>query len=176
MDAVDRLLDTYSDIDPDVRTAALNGGWYRESRRTARKLARKHGVTLATAAGVIAALSPRIRWATNVEAADKVLAGAPNEEVAGYNRNVEKARRIAQGERPLQVLGGPKVTAFYRAMMGDDEAAVVDVWMWQAMGFVPAQVPYATAEEALRQAAKQAGLPVATFQALVWTQVRGGGD
>ncbi len=168
------LLEAWGLVPAEERTQALNGGWYRESRRTARALARKHDTTLATAAGVIAALSPRIRWRENVLGADHILGGADSG--PGFNRNVEKACRIRDGERPLSVLGGPKVTAFYRAIMGDKEAAVIDVWMWRAMGIKPGEVPYAVAEACLREAAAKAGVSVSDFQAIVWTHVRGGAE
>jgi len=170
-DAEIGVLEAWGLVAPDAVTEALNGGWYRESRRTARALARKHETTLATAAGVIAALSPRIQWAANVNGADHVLGGGNTG--PGFNRNVEKACRIRDGENPLAVLRGPKVTAFYRAIMGNKDATVVDVWMWRAMGLEPGELPYETAAEVLRKCAEQVGLDVATFQALVWTQVRG---
>lgn len=173
-DAEAGVLEAWGLVPAEMKTEALNGGWYRESRRTARALARKHGCTVATAAGVIAALSPRIRWSTNVLGADHILAGGNTG--PGFNSNVEKACRIRDGERPLSVLGGPKVTAFYRAIMGDRDACVIDVWMWRAMGLKPGEWPYEKAERVIRKAAAQAGLPVADFQALVWTQVRGGAE
>lgn len=174
-EATENLTGHWEAIPQDVRTEALNGQWYRASKRVARRLARKHGVPLRTAAGVLAALSPRVRWSTNVAAADKLLGGAPNEEVAGYNTNVEKARRIAKGEEPDDVLGGDKVRAFYSAIMGDDDAAVVDVWMWRAIGCAPGGMSYNDAAAALRDAAAQAGLGVADFQAVVWTHMRSEG-
>lgn len=171
---VTSLLEIWSTIPQSVRTEALNGGWYRESRRTARALAKKHGVTLSTAAGVIAALSPRVQWKVNVRLADDVLAG--REHSGGFLANWEKAERIRDGERPLDVLGGPKVTSFYRAIMGDEDAAVVDTWMWKAMNLAPGSVPYEEAANAMREAAHHVGVPVAQFQAIVWTEIRGGGD
>lgn len=156
-------------------TQALGGMWYRESRRVARQLSRKHGTTLATAAGVIAALSPRMRWSSNVALADAMLGG---EEVSGvFEANLNKARRIIAGEYPLRVLGGPKVRAFYRAIMGDEDAVVVDVWMYRAAGIDPKKATvkdYERVATAIREAAFEMGLPAATFQAIVWTQVRGG--
>jgi hypothetical protein len=107
-----------------------------------------------------------------VYAAGLVLQGY-SEGVPGYPRNVEKAVRIWEGERPLDVLGGPKVTAFYRAIMGDAGAAVIDVWMWRAMGIPVASIPYEDAAQALRCAAEEAGVSVSMFQALVWKQIRG---
>jgi hypothetical protein len=173
-DAEAGLLDTWGLISDDEKTAALNGGWYRQARRAARKLSAKHGCTLAVAAGVVAALSPRVRWSANINGADHILGGG--DAGPGFNRNVEKACRIRDGERPLDVLGGPKVTAFYRAIMGDEEAAVIDVWMWRALGMEPNSVPYEDAKAIVVSAAKAAGVSTTTFQALVWTHVRGGGD
>lgn len=172
-DAEAGVLEAWGLIPESERTQALQGGWYRQSRRTARALARRHGVTLSCSAGVIAALSPRIRWATNVEGADHILGGGDTG--PGFNTNVEKACRIRDGERPLSVLGGPKVTAFYRAIMGQ-QVAVVDVWMWRAMGLQPGDLPYDVAAGILETAAVKVGLGVADFQALVWTQVRGGAE
>lgn len=173
-DSEQGLLEAWGLVPDDAKTEALNGGWYRQSRRTARGLARKHGTTVATSAGVIAALSPRIQWKTNVMGADHILGGGNTG--PGFNRNVEKALRIREGERPLSVLGGPKVRAFYRAIMGDKDAVVIDVWMWRAMGLQPGEMPYEKAAELVRRCAEEQGLPVADFQALVWTAVRGGAE
>lgn len=179
---VSRFADAWQAIPTEAKTEALNGGWYRESRRTARALARRHHVTLATAAGVIAALSPRIPWANNIRWAEAILrdVDAP---VGGYPANALKARRIRLGERPLAVLGGEKVRAFYRAIMGDSDSAVIDVWMLRVAGVQPPQregkgqtvsFDYAALTEALKAAARAVGVPVADFQAIVWTHARGG--
>jgi len=148
--------------------------WYRTSRGEARRLARKHGVTVSRAAGVIAALSPRVQWSVNVRMADALLGG---QRVRGLGLSVANARRIRRGERPLDVLNGPKTRAFYRAIMGDEDAAVIDVWMMRAAGRSEASprnaADYDLVSEALRRAARQVGRGTATFQAIVWTQVRG---
>jgi hypothetical protein len=94
--------------------------------------------------------------------------------------SVDKAERIRDGERPLSVLRGPKTRAFYRAMTGDTSAGVVDVWMVRAMGLDPKKSltpsQYAVCDEALQAAAAEVGLPTTTFQAIVWTVVRGGAE
>jgi hypothetical protein len=87
-----------------------------------------------------------------------------------------KAWRIAHHQRPEAVLSGPKVRAFWRAIAGDRDAAVIDVWMLRAMGIdtptiSPAQ--YERCAEALRAAARRVRVPVRDFQATVWMQVRG---
>lgn len=151
--------------------------WYYNSRRTARRLARQYGGGLGRSAGIIAALSPQVQWKVNVRMAEDMLRDgwATGQTYA----NLLKAERILQGARPLTVLGGPKVRAFYRAIMGDEDACVIDTWMLQACKWPRKGVSlrqYERCAAALRDAAAQASLPAAQFQAIVWTQVRGGGD
>jgi hypothetical protein len=172
---VDRLLEHWSALDPDEATPALGGAWYAEAKRTARALSRKHGVKVSVAAGVLAATSPRQRWASNVGITAALLED-PLAPVPCFAANVAKARRIIAGEAPLSVLGGDKVRAFYRAIMGDQDAAVVDVWMFRAMGVVAGGIKYAEAEAALREAAASVGITVSTFQATVWVKVRGSAE
>lgn len=92
-----------------------------------------------------------------------------------FAASLAKARAIQQGAQPLRVLGGPKVRAFYRALLGDRDAAVVDVWVARAAGTDPQLTParYARVEAALRDAAAQARTAVADFQATVWVVTRG---
>jgi len=135
-------------------------------------MARRHGTTPRRAAGVIAALSPMQQWDVNLRMADAVLAGL---EVKGLTGNIRKAEAIASGAKaPLQVLSGPKVRAFYRAIVGDRESAVVDRHMWRAMGDDPLRPPaYEVGARAITEAARSVGAPVADFQAVVWEHVRG---
>lgn len=168
---VRRLVRAFEQADP------ANGGasWYRESRRAARRIARESGVSLSVAAGTIAALSPRMRWRENVLAA---AAACEGREYGALGTSKRAASRIIAGEDPLDVLNGPKTRAFYQAIMGDEDAAVVDVWMLRAMGHDPNKSPtrkrYEELAGAIRTAAMVVGIGTATFQAIVWTHVRGG--
>lgn len=152
--------------------------WYRESRKFARYLARQYGGGLARAAGIIAALSPQVQWHVNKRMAEHVMQdGTPGEGCLGAN--ADKAYRIWMGERPLAVLGGPKVRAFYRAIMGDDDSVVLDTWMATALGWPHnafSERQYERASAALVDAAGYCNRAPAVFQAIVWTQVRGGAD
>lgn len=163
--------------DADEETEQLGAGWYRRSRIEARRIARETGVTLSTAAGVLAAVSPRMRWSSNVAIAEALCHGEP---VTGvFGQNLAKAERILKGEKPLSVLGGDKVRAFYRAIMGDGEAVVLDVWMMRAAGWTKASLTHAEYEAlatSLTAAARRVGVDPADFQAVVWTQVRGGAE
>lgn len=167
-----RLIKHYENAPRAARQAGRH--WYDNARTTARKLARDSGRSLAVSAGVIAALSPRAHWATNISwARDSLMSGAAR---GGLSTGVRKAQRIIDGERPLQVLSGPKVRAFYRAIMGHCNAAVVDVWIAYAVGVDSngwSEQQYNKVAQALTDAAKNVGVPVIVFQATVWVAVRG---
>ncbi len=166
-----RLVTLYTSATAGQR--ASGDAWYATARATARTLAARHGVSLATSAGVIAALSPRVTWRQNVRLADSVL-GLTYERGA-VRTNLAKARAIGcEGHAPLSVLSGPKVRAFYRAMMGDETAGVVDVWMVRAMRIRALTAKaYLAAVRAMARAAAIVGTTVARLQAVVWTVVRG---
>jgi hypothetical protein len=88
-DAERALVAHYRDADED--TAQLGAGWYRKSRVVARSISRSTGVTLSTAAGVLAAVSPRLRWGSNIAVAEALCAGKP---VTGvFSANLAKAER-----------------------------------------------------------------------------------
>ena len=175
----ERILEHYT---PERAAEYAARGWYTLARLEARRLARKHGTTLRVAAGVIAAVSPMNVWSGNILAAERILAAAARGDRraprAGLSANVAKAWRIARaGERPLDVLSGPKVRAFYRNILGDLSAVTVDRWAARAAG-VPDSYPgtaagYARCEEAYREAALKVGLAPAILQAVVWCNIRG---
>jgi hypothetical protein len=96
--------------------------WYATAREVAVSLDPKDPVR---AAAVIAVLSPRLSWEKNVQAAQNVYQGiAPR--VLGAN--AAKAQRIFNGENPDDVVSGPKVRAFWHAIVNpeDPRAIVID--------------------------------------------------
>lgn len=133
---------------------AIGHGWYARARDLAEQLATEYTAgnghyseeELKAAAGVIAALSPRLAWRKNVEYAKFAYMvhgdlphldnaddpGVAEAYFAGMiptlNANARKAFRILNGEDPDVVLGGPKVRAFYFTIVNptDPRAVVVD--------------------------------------------------
>lgn len=174
-----RVVDRVAGAGPDAVADGL--AWYRTARSTARALAREHGTTLATAAGVVAALSPRNRWSVNVSQAARVLeaAAAPAGRCPRVSTtlNRERAWRIARGERPLDVLGGPKVRSFYRNIVGDRSAVTVDVWAARVVGVTEAELGriggYELVADAYRAAGVELGWAPCDVQAVAWVAVRG---
>ena len=168
-----------------IAAGGLEGStWYFDARRTARKFSRTFNVSLSRSAGVIAAMSPGSLWKSNVTIAGRIIAEFVKDPTApcptsgfGFGRNVAKAWRILQGERPHQVFAtSPKVGAFYRSIMGDQFQAVVDMWMMRAAGFdhdSPTKSEYLLLAAALAEAALRQGVPTNVLQAVVWTHVRG---
>lgn len=98
--------------------------WYSDANRICNDLARVYSVNPKTAAGVIAALSPNVRWERNVADAENIIAAfaACNEnwretKVSAYPLNRDKSAKILLGDSDLDyiptILGGNKTKAFY---------------------------------------------------------------
>lgn len=159
-----------------VHEDALDAGrtWYRTARREARRIARENDITLSCAAGIIAATSPRVQWSHNLNLARGIAAG---QEVRGLGNSIRSAQRIRNGERPLAVMQGPKVRAFYRNIMGDESHVTLDVWALKAAGWtadrVPGKATRASITEAYVLLAAERGETPAMLQAAIWVAVRG---
>jgi hypothetical protein len=105
---VDNIIGKYREASPDF----IKGGheWYEKAHEEATKLG---GGNVVRGAGIIAALSPLSDWDRNVREA-KELTKTGTVKSALLPANVEKARRIHEGEEPEKVLGGHKVTNFFK--------------------------------------------------------------
>lgn len=159
--------------------------WYDRAEREATALAAGTSLTPASAAGVIAALSPRVQWRPNLDGAAAMIgaavAGDAEPIVAGLPNNRAKAWRIANGADPATVLGGPKVCSFWANITGDHDAVTVDVWAARAAeGSENPQPPsggrYARIAEAYRRAAASRGVTPRQCQAAVWVHIRGAAE
>jgi len=156
--------------------------WYETARTEAKRLAKQYGVSYRCAAGIIAALSPRQRWHTNKADAQAVLRAASSgsrikPKVSAYGANLNKAWRIAKGEAPSEVLGGPKVNAFYRNICGDYNGVTVDVWAARVAEpynhkFAGKADHYSVIAEAYRVVADMLDTWPAFVQAVCWVTMR----
>jgi hypothetical protein len=171
-----RILAAYGEATAADLAAGLD--WYRRAHDAARDLL---PADPSRAAGVIAALSPRCHWRTNLvwaaailEAAERGDASPPRVHTLAMRR---LAWRIALGEAPLEVLNGPKVRAFYANITGDLDAVTVDVWAARAAaGRDVARITgrtYTLIARAYREAAAILDMPARDVQAAVWVHVRG---
>lgn len=154
--------------------------WYRTAQETATRLASTYGTDTDTVARIIAVLSPRQRWSSNVAAAEYIIRawseGSGYPSVAGvFGANVRKAWNIINGDP--DALKGPKVTRFYWNIMGDDSHVTLDVWAMRAAGSDdiaprnPAQ--YAEIADAYVTVAHENNVPASALQAVAWTVIRG---
>ena len=94
--------------------------------------------------------------------------------MSGLKNNTKMANDVLNGG--IDALKGLKTNAFARAIFGDTDAVVVDVWMMRAAKMPtdsPSQSQYKALTEAVETVAREFGLTPRTTQALIWIVVRG---
>lgn len=133
-------LDNYLEkADDDAINTGLN--WYISAHDYAVRLADNYKISLAQAAGIIARLSPAVRWTRNIIAAELLLEGKSG--IDGYSSNIEKARQMAMGRfgrKHSDILAtfpeatAPKIRNFYQNIYNptDREPVTVDRWIIRA--------------------------------------------
>jgi hypothetical protein len=149
--------------------------WYFEAQEVAEDVAENLGVSLEHGASIVAAFSPRERWASNVQ---KALAFSMDKPVTGLSNNLKMAwASLYDG---FDALNGQKTNAFARAIAGDTDAVVIDVWMIRAAGMDASKgvnkTQYNTLVDSVRKIAKEFGLTPRTAQALIWIVKRGSAE
>jgi hypothetical protein len=145
--------------------------WYHEAQEVAHEVARNLDTTLEVGASVVSAFSPRERWASNIE---KAVAFSLGHTPKGLGNNLKMAQSSLTAG--FYALKGLKTNAFARAIAGDTDAVVIDIWMMRAAGMEtdsPTQGQYFALSLACRNVAKEFGLTPRTAQALIWILVRG---
>jgi len=156
--------------------------WYVDEGTYCAEIGAQYGLTQRDVAVLYAATSPRQRLATNRA---MVVMAASTGAVHGMpcvrNAVARAFDIINEGGDPLDALNpvtGRKTYNFARALVGDPEAVVVDVWMMRAAGFPeredPTKLQYDAIEHVTRSMARDMGLEPRTLQALLWIIVRGG--
>jgi thermostable 8-oxoguanine DNA glycosylase len=148
--------------------------WYLDAEKVAHEVARNLGTNLEVGATVVSAFSPRERWTTNVA---KAIAFSLGQDVVGLANNLKMAKSgLLLG---FDALNGQKTNAFARAIAGDEQAVVIDVWMLRALGIekkTPNQTLYKEMARAVRKVANELGMTPRATQALIWIVVRGSGE
>ena len=150
--------------------------WYDEAQAFANSLRPSTGWNMEVAASVVSAFSPRVTWAHNKAKATQYAQGITPK---GLRSHVIAADRcVAEGFGGLR---GAKTNAFARAIAGDPNAVVVDVWMCRAAGLgkdAPNATEYRAIADAIRSiaATPTVSMAPATLQALLWIIVRGKSD
>lgn len=176
---VDRLIEWYDAATP--AETADGATWYATAYDHAAAIAAEYDLSPRGVAGAIAALSPLREWDRNLQDVRDVaraIATGGTVPVVHFAAHLERAIACLQGDDPLGVLGGPKVTAFYRAIMGDASAVTIDRWAILAATGKPAGKSTPTAkgyrdlQAEYAEAAARVDLEPRDFQAIVWTAIR----
>ena len=145
--------------------------WYHEAYLVAQEVATNMTIDIERAACIVAAFSPRERWSVNVRKALQYSIGITP---SGLSNNVAMAdASLVHG---FDALKGLKTNAFARAIAGDNDAVVIDVWMMRAAGMQvdsPNKTQYNMLADAVRNIASEHGLTPRTTQALIWIVKRG---
>ncbi len=145
--------------------------WYHEAYLVAQEVATNMTIDIERAACIVAAFSPRERWSVNVRKALQYSIGVTP---SGLSNNVAMAdASLVHG---FDALKGLKTNAFARAIAGDNDAVVIDVWMMRAAGMQvdsPNKSQYNMLADTVRNIASEHGLSPRTTQALIWIVKRG---
>lgn len=102
--------------------------WYHDANKQLRRVAGDLGVTAKRLADILALTSPRVSVKRNIKHAYTYLTtGDHNHDVMrGIKRSVEVYEDTGE-------IKGPKTSAFARALLLDEDALVLDVWMARAL-------------------------------------------
>lgn len=164
--------------------------WYESAHRECEEIAEKYHLGIDQVCGVIAAISPGLAWEENIPQAKELIFawkhGHPIPMVGVYGRtNRDKAIRILDGGSPREVLGGPKVLAFYENILNphDPDYVCIDrhalsAWKGTALNDVRLHTLFGRprtlrkVQQELISAARQVGLTPNRFQAIVWIEWR----
>lgn len=172
-EAEQKLLALYDQASPAIRRRGRT--WYPETQRRLRVIAERADSSPAHATAVFAIVSPAVQLATALDWTEEILRG---ERMGGRYPNMQGPRIMAAlaTRYPVTAITGPKVNAFYRAIMGDTSALVIDRWAAYAAGHDRGRdIPRAVRREleaAYRAAAAAVGETVRAFQAIVWIVAR----
>lgn len=166
------ILDVWRKATPEQMDAGMN--WYSTARNAALELDPNN---VQRAAGIIAALSPMVKWDRNLEMARFVYRNG-HANGLGLGGNCRKAEAIFAGNEPLDILGGDKVRAFYMTIAdpANAELVVVDRHAFDiALGKIHSDAErkigkrvYRELSQAYRNAATIAEVFPSQMQAVTW--------
>lgn len=164
----------YLELPPELRDAGAQ--WYAHERAWIAAAARGFHVRTDRALGAYAALSPMVTVARCRADLLRLLAGRS---VPGLPSRRNAALDIMAGTPPLERLRGLKVRAFYLALAGEPDAAVIDRHIARAISrLTRKKAPphnllhrrgrYQRMARALRNAAALVGTSTVALQAALW--------
>lgn len=155
---------------------ALGTAWYPAAHRIVCEWSESYGLSIATVACIIAALSPQVEWSRNLIMADDILADRyPS--IGGIHKNIQKAHNIRNHRADTMLPyfpGGPKVASFAKNLAGDMDYVTIDGHAAQAaLNNVRSTValtwgPYTVFAGCYDTVGRSLGHSPAEFQAIIW--------
>jgi hypothetical protein len=150
-------------------------GWYPEMHSWVTTLASEHDVPTETVAGLAAIYSPRRRWERVMDMVDLKLAGV---KVPVMMREATKVARVLDGEDPVTVVSGQKVSSFYQNLLLNLSVVTIDTWAFSQVtgkdyepnfrAMLQNKDQYAMYASCFRTVADEVGLEPAEFQSVLW--------
>lgn len=141
--------------------------WYRD----AKEAIDTSGYNPSRFAAVLSIVSPRVHVRRSVALARRYM------EEGELGPDVMRSVRLALAHyEQTSEIRGPKTEPFARALLGDEEAVVLDVWMAKAFDVDPGTIGrkynIVPAVKAVRRLAAEHGITPAQCQAAIWTGIR----
>jgi hypothetical protein len=178
---ISKNLDKYFNMatEDDIKSGLT---WYQQANDICKDIAQKYDTTTFIASGVISALSPRNKWAKNIQDAYTVFEAVKNSisaadtKVSTFHTNKFKAFAIAQGKVTITSESN-KTFAFCENIAHLNENFVtVDVWHLRAcfdmtMGSI-GDLAYKQLQSITLSKAKKLGLRGFEYQAIIWNSVQ----
>lgn len=178
---INRITGKYRTLDPWNIANGLT--WYYEARQHAENLSKKYGLSLETIAGIIAVLSPGVRWDRNLEDAEAILQ-SDDAIVTTYSGNKRKALDLKHGANISKCVRGNKVRSFFDNIVSPEtsEAVTLDRHMLRFIlktnndrelnRVFSSRNTYFSIAEYIRRIARRRGLKPLQLQAMLWLQVK----
>ena len=163
----------------DEEVVVRGRAWYPEALDRMEWLAQETGYLTEQAVAVMAITSRAAQLSSNLNWTEAALRSGGEEPVGRFPNQMTPAVRkvLADPSNILSAISGPKVESFYRAIMGDEDAVVLDRWALLAAGHTeraPDPGPKRRViERAYRRAAELCNIAPRNFQAAIWISVRG---
>lgn len=176
------VLSAYRNADPALKRAGH--AWYPTAAEVAQNVADIAGIPFANGAAVVAALSPRCKWDTNVKwayaIADAYANGLPLPRM-GLGNNLKRAGiALTSLDDINRSKGTLKVHNFYGSITGRRGAVCIDTHAVRIAegnpthkGVIPSDKAYEVYAEAYRAAARIVKRAARDVQAATWVDFRG---
>ena len=157
--------------------------WYKNAAKEARRIAKQTNTDFNIVCGVISAVSPGVRWETNLRDAENLIIDE-TARLSTYPVHRDKALTILEPWNTPEdihsiLLGkrkrGKKTASFFKniANYKTDTSVTVDRWMYRAAGLEYNIKYYDQIADAIALLAVTRGLLPHQVQAIIWETIRG---